>query len=608
MSEGFPCAPDFPVGFDWINTDQALSLDGELSGHVLVVAMWTSSCVNSQQALTTLRFLEQQFADRPFSVVGVHSAKFTAEQDAAHVRDLVRVHDISHPVVIDEDRKIWRSFACRGWPTIVIIDAQGRVRFKGIGQPDQHRLSLGVEALLQEGEKASALSLSPLEIDEPEELERRGLFRPCGLAIDEDREILWITDTGNHRLIGADLATGEVRSVIGNGHCGFADGGPETVRFFQPRGLAIDEDQLFVADMGNHMVRVVNLGDDEVSTILGTGRQTVDESGGMAGIDQGLNGPAGLWFHDGMLYIAMAGQHQIWAMEVDTTTAFSFAGSGDQGIVDGNIDAASLAQPFALAVHGERLAFVDAATSALRLIDLDGSEVVTLIGKGPFEFGDRDGSLEDAALQCPLDVVYHGDELLVADTFNSKIKRVHGDVIETIAGPDDGLHHPEGLAVRGDTLFIANTAASSILRLNLASGEVDEMTLRGLDDAAVAQDEFQSISLRSRADATVKIYLPLPFGTRLHPEVPVRADVENVDGHPLLIDMHVQPDVLAEMVVISGLSMTDEGEGSFRIRIRGMVCVDEDAVCHRYEWSRVVPVSLDPEAATEVEIEDYGSY
>ena len=73
-----------------------------------------------------MRELEEQFAEE-LAVIGVHSGKYIAERETAHIADAARRLGVAHPVVNDRQFRIWRSFAVRAWPTIVVIDPQGYV-------------------------------------------------------------------------------------------------------------------------------------------------------------------------------------------------------------------------------------------------------------------------------------------------------------------------------------------------------------------------------------------------------------------------------------------------------------------------------------------------
>lgn len=586
-------APDLPAAATWFNTPHAPSLGAELAGHVVVLYFWTASSVHCRHAVQTMRFVEQRFAGRAVAVIGAHSGRFAGERAAARVRDAVLELGIRHPVVVDEDGALFREYGCQAWPTIVLIDAAGVVRFTGAGEADRDRLVQAVDALLEEGRERGVVSGDPFGV-EPRHLavdDHRGPWRfPAALAVDAARGWLWVADAGGHRVVAVAVDTGEVRCVVGSGTPGFADGAPETAAFFAPSGLAVHGDRLFVADTGNHSIRCVDVTSGSVETFVGHGRATRDRVGGHCGFDQGLLSPRGLVVHDGALFVAMAGAHQLWRVELDTALARAVAGNGNAHLVDGLGSAACLAQPAGLTVRGVELAFVDADSSTLRLFTPESGAVRTLIGAA-------------SALQHPLDVVACGDDLLIADSLHGAVQRWRDGSVETCCGPADGLVRPTALALHGDALFVAG--ARRVWRCDPGSGAVTELQVHGLAPVPDPHLEQRTAPLRLRAmsDVTLRIPIEHPVGERPHPDVPMRLQCENVEGHPLIVAMEVAPVPAGEFAVAYGLPFSEEGEGAFRFRLSWLSCTDRDAVCHPHEQRRLVPVVLDAHGDADVVLE-----
>src|SRR5690606_17302438 len=107
----------------------------------------------------------------------------------------------------------------------------------------------------------------------------------------------------------------------------------------------------------------------------------------------------------------------------DTRRAEVFAGSGREDLIDGPPHAANCAQPSGIDVLGKRLVFADSETSSLRTCHAETGEVTTLIGRGLFDFGHRDGPFRTALLQHPLGVSAAGNTVYIADTYNHAIRR-----------------------------------------------------------------------------------------------------------------------------------------------------------------------------------------
>jgi DNA-binding beta-propeller fold protein YncE len=260
------------------------------------------------------------------------------------------------------------------------------------------------------------------------------LSYPGKLEVDKKGKRLFVSDSTHNRIVVFKPDV-EITQVIGSGEAGFADGRYEESTFFRPQGLAYDPrtDVLYVADTENHLVRRVDLEAGTVKTVLGTGYQGSYTSKGM-GPDVAINSPWDLTIMGDHLYIAMAGPHQIWRMDLETLEAERYAGTGREDIVDGPRERASLAQPSGIDNDGHRLFFADSEVSAVRIVDDD--MVRTIVGTGLFDFGDMDGKLDVARFQHPIGLRYDGDSLLVADTYNHKVKLIDLELgtVHTLVG------------------------------------------------------------------------------------------------------------------------------------------------------------------------------
>src|SRR5262249_30568451 len=181
---------------------------------------------------------------------------------------------------------------------------------------------------------------------------------------------------------------------------------------------------LYVADRRNHSVRALDLKKKTVRLVAGTGEQGQDRRGGGGDARKvGLNSPWDLYVKDNDLFIAMAGYHQIWKMDLANGEAERYAGAGPEDIADGPLPRSLFAQPSGLAGDGTTLFVADSEVSAVRAVPTDGKgEVKTIVGEGLFEFGDHDGQGREVRLQHPLGVAWAEGKLYLADTYNSKIK------------------------------------------------------------------------------------------------------------------------------------------------------------------------------------------
>jgi sugar lactone lactonase YvrE len=441
-----------------------------------------------------LRELETRYADR-LVVIGVHSAKYPAEEESRHLAAAVQRLEVEHPVINDRGRRIWDAYAVRAWPSVMLVDPAGNVVAKHEGEFTIDMFEPFLEGGFAEWERAGLLTPGPLAGLTHLAPPTTPLAFPGKVVVDGER--LYIADTNHNRVVVTTL-DGAVTQVIGSGEARLVDGAREAAAFNHPQGLAVDGDTLYVADTDNHAIRRVELASGAVTTIAGTGEQASSfVSGGLA-TRTSLNSPWDVVLLDGVLWITMAGFHQLWWHRPGSSEIRRFAGTGHEGLRDGSTSGAWLAQSSGLAAYGpQALAFTDSETSSVRTADLPGQgdgRVMTLVGEDLFEFGDIDGGPEIARLQHPLGVAYNESDgmLYVADTYNNRIKRldprtrqIESWLGDGQAGDDDGVgtaarfFEPAGLSAGAGAIWIADTNNHAIRRADLATGEVTTVAIDG---------------------------------------------------------------------------------------------------------------------------------
>jgi sugar lactone lactonase YvrE len=193
-----------------------------------------------------------------------------------------------------------------------------------------------------------------------------------------------------------------------------------------------------------------------------------------------LNSPWDLAWHGDKLYVSMAGDHQIWRYDPATQTIGPWAGTGEEGLVDGAREDAQFAQPSGLSVHGDTLYDVDPESSSARAITLPDGKVSTLVGHGLFDFGMRNGAANHALLQHAEDVAWNGGSLYIADTFNNALRKLDLATrdVATVAALLDGPLAVEALSP--DTLLIAEGDRNRIDAVHLPDGVVKPWPIEGL--------------------------------------------------------------------------------------------------------------------------------
>ena len=320
---------------------------------------------------------------------------------------------------------------------------------------------------------------------------------PGKVLADAASDRLFIADSGHNRILVADLA-GQVTAVIGDGEPGFSDGPAAQARFDHPQGLALDPgtETLFVADEANHAIRAVDLAGGQVTTVAGTGEQGYDRLGSGPGREVPLSSPWDLALVGQRLWIAMAGTHQLWALDLTTGRAGVAAGTGAESIHDGPLQEATFAQPSGLSASDGTIYVADSESSSIRSVDPGNDQVRRLVGRGLFDFGDVDGVAGQARLQHPLGVAATMEAgaplVFVADTYNDKLKRLD-PVTRRVrswaggeAGHEDGdlvaarFWEPSGLSLAGGRLYVADTNNHAVRLIDPDEGRVRTLEFAGV--------------------------------------------------------------------------------------------------------------------------------
>lgn len=488
-------SPELPQNSPWLNTDKPLSLK-QLKGRVVILDFWTYCCINCLHILPTLKYLEQKYRDS-LTVIGVHSAKFDNEQETENIRQAILRYDIEHPVLVDSGFQVWQEYAVRAWPTLMIIDPEGYVIGYISGECDRNALDEIVSQLIQEHREKGTINFQHLSLTL--EKQHQPLITPLAFPgkVLATRSGLFIADSGHHRIVMTTL-NGKILNIIGTGTSGLTDGSFTEAQFFAPQGMTFDEDNqiLYVADTENHALRQVNIQQQQVKTIAGTGQQSRNirpQTG--AALETALNSPWDVEKVGNSLYIAMAGPHQIWQMKLETGIVQTYAGTGAEACVDGNLDESAFAQPSGITTDGQELYVADSEVSSIRAVGLiEPQQVRTVCGSGElFGFGDVDGQTAEVRLQHCLGVEYAQNFLWVADSYNHKIKLVSpstgncqtvlGDGVAGLQdsqGKNARFFEPSGLSAIGSQLYIADTNNHAIRRVDLQTLTVTTMNFPGL--------------------------------------------------------------------------------------------------------------------------------
>ncbi|HST45251.1 MAG TPA: thioredoxin-like domain-containing protein [Luteimonas sp.] len=460
-------APEFPPTLDWLNLTEPLRM-AQLRGKVCAIAFVNAGSSWSMQRLNDLATLRARHGGR-LNVVAVHVPRFENERDPRRVFKRVNRQRYEFPIAHDADWTLWQHYGIEAWPTVVLLDGDGQVRDRIVGDGPLRELDARVGELHDEIVPQSR-ALDPIE------LRRNGepmlpLRFPIGIAL--SGHYLYIADSGHHRILECDHG-GRVLRQFGSGGPGFIDGPMELAAFNRPHGISVQRDTLYVADSGNHAVRRIHLRSGDIDTICGAGRPGQPRQGPIGDPRSvALDQPRAVALASGSMYIATSGDNKLWKYDLGTPALELVAGSGALAVTDGVGTHAAFAEPVALASIQQMVYVCDSSGSAIRTVNARSGQVSTLVGQDPWHFGQADGARANAMLQQPQAIALDPDSplLWVADTGNDTLRclRLGGGELTTFPLPQR-LHGPCGLAVADGVVWIADTDAHAVLRLDTKDG------------------------------------------------------------------------------------------------------------------------------------------
>lgn len=253
------------------------------------------------------------------------------------------------------------------------------------------------------------------------------LNKPSGVAVGAEGDI-FIADTGNNRIRKIDKY-GRISTVAGNGNCGYSGDGGYAIdaSLNRPGGVAVDGNgNIYTNDYGNNVIRMISK-DGYIETVAGNGSFGYDGDGGNA-VEASLNKPYGMAVsRDGTnLYIADYGNHCIRLVCRKNNTIHTLCGTGVKGYTrdGGKPEGARLNSPFWVSVSMPGyLLIADGENHCIRAVDFNKDIIFTLIGSGRAGYCDTE-DLENVCLFIPAGMVYDPGKkvLYIADYGNNSIR------------------------------------------------------------------------------------------------------------------------------------------------------------------------------------------
>ena len=384
---------------------------------------------------------------------------------------------------------------------------------------------------------------------------------PESVFVDDSGNI-FIADRFNQRIREVSAATGNIRTVAGNGaSCMFppcppnGDGGPATgAQLGDPLGVAVDHSgNIFIADPGEELIREVIAATGNIQTIAGNGTYGYSGDGGPATSAQ-LNGPKGVFVDgSGNIFIADVGNQRIREIVASTGTIQTVAGNGTYGFSgDGGLaTSASFRNPSGLSVDSSGNIFI-ADTSNVRIREVSAATgiIQTVAGNGINGYSGDGGPATSAQLNGPESVFVDGSgNIFIAD--NDRIREVVAATgsIQTVAGNGNGsfggdggpatsaqLFNPRGIFADGSgNIFIADTSNQRIREVAAATENIQTVAGNGgrgfSGDGGPAANAAFFDPPNAYLDRTGNIFIADEVNNRVREVVAATGNIQTIAGN-----------------------------------------------------------------------------
>ena len=155
----YPFAKEIAEPSGFVNGDN-ITIGSLVGKKVILVDFWTYSCINCERTIPYLNMWYDKYHDQGLEIIGVHTPEFQFEHDIVNVRQAVQKFGIRYPVVLDNNYATWGSYGNQYWPEDYLIDIDGFIVERHIGEGDYNTTEKKIQDLLIERADAFGLQVN----------------------------------------------------------------------------------------------------------------------------------------------------------------------------------------------------------------------------------------------------------------------------------------------------------------------------------------------------------------------------------------------------------------------------------------------------------------
>jgi sugar lactone lactonase YvrE len=480
-----------PSDAEWFNSKSKFT-SFDIDGKMLMLHFWDPFSADGLRSLAESENLQKKHPQ--LALMSVLRSDIPAMQNRELVNQLIQANKVNHPVITTSDYSSFGPLEFRGFPQIGMVMDEGKLVSKQYGLLPTNDLEILLDRLFKYSDEIG-LDAKPFRFNKEYQVPppKRLLNYPTSICVDSRYNRLFIADTGNDRILMIS-ESGKLLGVIGTGTKGYRNGTFGNSQFNHPLGLAFDSqrNQLYIADALNHSIRVVDINTGVVSTCLGNGSVSVIfQNTILPGTP--LNTPIGLIIEGNDLFFTMAGDDQLWKMDIRTRNATLVAGKPGGGNEDGEALNARLNSPMYLTKVGEDIYFLESSTSSLKMMDASGN-VKTLLSV--------DSNSTTNNLMIPMGITSVNGEVYIADTYNHRIVKYQEGALTTLTGLSGEWGNkngkqkkakwnaPSGICSLNNQLFIVDQNNHSIRVVDTKKGRSNTLEISNYMDLLMQGNAF----------------------------------------------------------------------------------------------------------------------
>ncbi len=468
-----------PESAIWMGVDQNIESYRYVKNRLLIYNFWSPLSLVHENTLSELEALKKDIPEiEIIDFLHPDDLGFFTPEEAY---EIWRSRVSQRPLVIGVNEKIAKMNLDRDIGNIMLsIDRTG---VNVLDLSSNLGLIRGVAKVwAEEYKKTKSTKVSFLTYPLNKTLHSEFFNFPQSITADELDLALYVSDTGNNRIIGLE-SNGMLLDVIGDGTAGYRDGHIAQAKFNKPHGIVFDSNErvLYVADTYNHVIRKVDFSNYQVSTFLGTGEAAVILDKEIRLKEKALAFPQSLELKNGFLYVSMVNQSQIYKVELATGAGVRIAGTSSSVSQDGKIEEASLAHPNSMCFKDEKLYLLERKIPRVRC--LDKKSIKTIYQE----------ELEDSIqLSFPGSIHSIGNSIYILDSFNHSVRKLTDEGLSHVTGSVKGFkdgslkearfNAPIDLCTLNGNIYVLDALNSAIRIVNPKSESVSTLKLEGIVD------------------------------------------------------------------------------------------------------------------------------